>query len=56
MKKRQDQFLQAIRWGLIVFFFGIMFFGFFMNYQRSLSRKQVPKIETKIADAPEKKE
>ncbi len=55
MKKRQDQFLQAIRWGLIVFFFGLMFLGFFMNYQRSLTQNQVPQAETKVANAADEK-
>jgi len=51
MKKRQDDFLRVFRWLLIVFFFGIMFLGFYLNYKKTLFLAQEPQVEATLSDS-----
>lgn len=50
MKKRQDQFLQVLRWGLVVFFLGMVILGFYWNYQKMKRVRQGPQIEITVPD------
>lgn len=53
MKKKQDQYLQALRWGLVVLFLGMMLLGFFWNAQKMRMRLQAPQIEMTVPDPGE---
>ena len=54
MKKKQDHFLEGLRWVLILFFFGIMLFGFHLNSKRVIPSPG-PQIEVEVSE-PSKNE